>query len=125
MSPFGPKIWGKELEKDGAAWMAAKCTLPILSLYHRGELRCVEDRDGGVDSRVTEPECGFRLAHGDTSGDPYDVMIERSSVNALALLSIATRGMNYPTYARLLKMKVFLRSNPHAMISRAFFLANT
>ena len=33
-----PKIWGKELEKEGAAWMDAKWILPILSL--RSEQVC-------------------------------------------------------------------------------------
>lgn len=32
MSLFVPKIFGNELEKDGAAWIEAKWILPILSL---------------------------------------------------------------------------------------------
>jgi hypothetical protein len=28
-----PKICGKELLKDGAAWIATKCSFPMLSLY--------------------------------------------------------------------------------------------
>jgi hypothetical protein len=31
-SSLVPKIWGKELEKDGVAWMAAKWNIPALSL---------------------------------------------------------------------------------------------
>lgn len=27
-----PKIWGKDEEKEGAAWMETKCSLPTLSL---------------------------------------------------------------------------------------------
>lgn len=27
-----PKIWGKELENEGAAWMEQKCIFPMLSL---------------------------------------------------------------------------------------------
>ena len=35
MSDVVPNICGKELEKDGAAWIAAKCILPMLSLRRR------------------------------------------------------------------------------------------
>ena len=38
-----PKIWGKELEKEGAAWMEAKWIFPMLSLHARRTLR---DRGG-------------------------------------------------------------------------------
>ena len=38
MSDFVPKICGKELEKDGAAWIAPKCILPILSLLKKKEV---------------------------------------------------------------------------------------
>ena len=34
-----PKICGKELEKEGAAWMDAKWILPMLSLYARVRVR--------------------------------------------------------------------------------------
>lgn len=30
-SVLSPKIWGNELEKDGAAWIAGKWLLPMLS----------------------------------------------------------------------------------------------
>lgn len=32
MSPLGPNICGKVLEKEGAAWIETKCNFPILSL---------------------------------------------------------------------------------------------
>jgi hypothetical protein len=32
MSCFSPKIWGNELENEGAAWTATKWYLPMLSL---------------------------------------------------------------------------------------------
>lgn len=32
VSPLGPNIWGKVLEKDGAAWTEQKCNFPMLSL---------------------------------------------------------------------------------------------
>jgi hypothetical protein len=35
MSDFVPKICGNELEKDGAAWIAPKCILPMLSLSQK------------------------------------------------------------------------------------------
>ena len=34
MLDTSPKMLGKELENEGAAWIAAKCILPILSLHN-------------------------------------------------------------------------------------------
>ncbi len=34
-----PKIWGKEFEKDGAAWIEAKWIFPMLSLCARRKFR--------------------------------------------------------------------------------------
>lgn len=33
MEELVPNIWGKELEKEGAAWTATKCHFPMLSLF--------------------------------------------------------------------------------------------
>ena len=39
---FVPKICGKELEKEGAAWMDAKWIFPILSLFGGEEVSIYE-----------------------------------------------------------------------------------
>ena len=71
ISDFVPKIWGNEFEKDGAAWIAQKWILPMLSLpLERSEW-------GGV--LVLEAESGFTLTYGYSSGDFDDVVIESSA----------------------------------------------
>ena len=39
ISDLLPKICGNELLNDGAAWIATKCSFPILSLWKRSEAR--------------------------------------------------------------------------------------
>lgn len=70
-----PKMCGKELEKEGEAWMEAKWILPMLSL--------TKDRIGPgcaaknhADSRVVESKGGFCLVDGYLTGDLRDIPIE-------------------------------------------------
>jgi len=74
-----PNIWGKELEKDGAAWMAAKWIFPMLSLG-----RWISKTSGGLGrrelshSRVVKTEGCLSLGDRDLAGNLRNVLVELS-----------------------------------------------
>ena len=87
ISAFVPKIWGKEFEKEGAAWIATKWTLPMLSLHKLAptqvEMRHVTEMvrvTQGVGLRgvlVFEAKGRFTLTYGDSSGNLDDIVVKR------------------------------------------------
>jgi hypothetical protein len=75
-----PKIWGNELEKDGAAWTATKWYFPMLSLIAEREVSIGLHKLNVADNlRLGESKCGFALALRDGLGDSQNVLVERAT----------------------------------------------
>ncbi len=77
-----PKIWGNELEKDGADWTATKCHFPMLSLW---DARSVSECGAGnklSNTRLGESESGPALRSRDGACDPHNVPVELLAVSA-------------------------------------------
>jgi hypothetical protein len=84
-SDLSPKMWGNELEKEGAAWMAGKWDLPMLSLKENKGRKANEDqlelRQGkeGASVRVVEAKSRFRLVVRQLPWDLDDVSVKGTS----------------------------------------------
>lgn len=77
MSDFVPKMCGNELEKDGAAWIAAKCIFPMQSLHTRWNEQ--SNMSAEEDSRIGESKGSFRRIVSDLARYLGDVLVECSS----------------------------------------------
>ena len=76
-SDLSPNIWGKELENEGAAWMAAKWHFPMLSLTRIKSQSQVPYET--VSSRVLESKSRFGLCDCDLSWNSGDIPIKCST----------------------------------------------
>lgn len=99
-----PKIWGNELEKEGAAWTATKWYFPMLSLRNRDD-QCRPKRNRAGDSRLAEAKRGLALALRNRLGDAQDILVEcapvernrRSAPPDRPRYSPIQEGQTYPT----------------------------
>lgn len=93
----------------------------------RSSLRCWK-RDFSDDVWIRQTENSFNLIVSHTFGDAYEVFVVlRTLTKMVENYSIWNRteiGMTHPMYSMLEKIKVFLISNPIAMMSLAFSFVN-
>jgi hypothetical protein len=104
MSVRSPKIWGKELEKEGVAWTAAKWYMPTLSLVKvsAAQRTLVLARDHTKRCkdhlRVGEAKHIPALAESDGLGDQDDIVVESPTVESALPPILGHRRRSDHTY---------------------------